>query len=231
MIKLLNVTYHYTEGKPDTPDQPIRGVENISFEIEPGEFVLLVGKTGAGKTSLFRLISLELTPKSGEIHLENFRSSTLSRRKLAAWRRRLGIVFQDMRLLADRTVLENVRLSAMCERNLPTKSKQRALRMLHMVGLSDKMHRLPNELSAGEQQRAAIARSVVNEPFVLLADEPVSHLDTETSTEIIDIFKQLNDSGTAMLIATHQPERFEAVASRTIRMGQGRMIPNERVIE
>ncbi len=215
MVKLLNVTYRYPSSG---------GVEQVSLEINSGEFILLVGKTGAGKTSLFRLISLELFPDSGEMSLEQFNSSKLKRRHLPVWRRRLGVVYQDTRLLTDRSVLDNVKLAAMCEPSLQEKPKKRAMRVLAKVGLSHKLHHSPQTLSAGEQQRAGIARAIVNKPFLLLADEPVSHLDSETSSEIIDLLSQLNRAGTAMLIATHQPERFSSLNPRTITMDQGRVI-------
>jgi cell division transport system ATP-binding protein len=215
MIKLLNVTYRY----PDSV-----GVEQVSFEINSGEFILLVGKPGAGKTSLFRLLSLELYPDSGEIRLEQFNSNNIKRRHLSTWRKRLGVVYQDTRLLTDRSVLENVKLAAMCEPSLQEKPKKRAMRVLAKVGLSHKLHHSPQTLSAGEQQRAGIARAIVNEPFLLLADEPVSHLDSETSNEIIDTLAHLNRAGTAMLIATHQPERFSSLNPRIITMDRGKVI-------
>ncbi len=215
MVKLSDVSYRYPTGN---------GVSQISFDINSGDFILLVGKTGAGKTTLFRLLSLEHYPDSGEIELEQFYSSTIKRRHLPKWRRRLGIVYQDTRLLPDRTLLENVRLSALCDNSLTASPKKRALRVLNQVGLSHKLHSAPTSLSAGEQQRAGIARAIVNEPFVLLADEPVSHLDSETSGEIIELLHHLNLSGTSMLIATHQPERFESLNPRIITLDDGRMV-------
>jgi len=219
LIKLLNVSYSYPGGK---------GVQNISFDIMNREFTLLVGKTGAGKTTLFRLISQELYPESGDIQLEwhdrFFQSSKLKRRDLPKWRRALGIVYQDDRLLQDRTVLENLKLAAMCDRSLTGSPKARALDALGLVGLLHKQHSFPSELSAGEGQRVAIARGIVNEPFALLADEPVSHLDKETSDDIIELLRGLNNAGTAMLIATHQPERFEQCKPRIIRIDAGRVV-------
>lgn len=215
MVKLSNVSYRYAVGN---------GVNRISFDIKSGEFILLVGRTGAGKTTLFRLISLELYPDSGEIELEQFNSSSIKRSQLPKWRRRLGIIYQDTRLLPDRTLLENVSLAALCDSSLRTKQKKRALRVLNQVGLSHKIHSAPTSLSAGEQQRAGIARAIVNEPFVLLADEPVSHLDSETSGEIIELLHRLNLNGTSMLIATHQPELFQHLNPRIITLSDGRMV-------
>jgi len=215
LIKLLNVDYQFNGSS---------GVSGISFEVKPSEFVLMVGKTGAGKTTLLKLISLELIPASGEIFLEKFRSSEIKPSTLPFWRRQLGIVYQDFRLLRERTALENVRLAAACERNLPNRPKKRSLKALAKVGLSHKIHSYPDELSTGEQQRITIARALVNEPFLLLADEPVSNLDEETSKEIIELLQKLNQAGTAMLVATHQPERFTPCQPRTIRIKEGRIV-------
>jgi len=214
MVKLLNVSYYY-RGE--------NGVGGITLEVAPGEFVLLTGKTGAGKTTLIKLISLELFPVTGEISLERFRSRDLKRRNLSRWRKRIGIVYQDFKLLRDRSILDNVRLAAYCETNLPGSSKTRALRALANVGLSHKLHSRPDQLSTGEQQRAAIARALVNEPFVLLADEPVSNLDGETASGIVELLQRVNQAGTAMLIATHQPERFDSCSPRVLRMERGRL--------
>lgn len=214
MVKLLNVTYRYTKNS---------GVENISFDVGIGEFVLLVGKTGAGKTTLFKLISLELAPQSGEIRLERYRTREIKPRHYPLWRRRLGIIFQDMCLLNDRSTLENVRLGAICGKNISGTPQKRALQVLGRVGMSHKIHQNAGELSAGEQQRTAIARALVNAPFLILADEPVSHLDSGTAREVIDLLSQVNAGGTALLVATHQPERFEGAATRIIVLDKGHL--------
>ena len=216
LLKLLNVTYQHNNGGG--------GVQGVSFEIEPCEFVLLVGRTGAGKTTIMRLLSMELAPMAGEISFAQYKSSAIKPKQLPCWRRRLGIVYQDFRLLKDRTALENVRLAAFCERNLPGKPRHRALKSLARMGLSHKLHCRPDELSMGEQQRTALARSLVNEPFLLLADEPVSNLDEQTAVELIEYLRRVNQAGTAMLVATHQPERFISCAPRTIRVEKGRLV-------
>ena len=214
LLKLLNVTYHHNGGG---------GVTGVSFEIESGEFILLVGKTGAGKTTIIRLISMELSPAAGEICFERFKSSGIKPKQLLQWRRRLGIVYQDFRLLRDRSALENVRLAAFCERNLPNKPRSRALKAMAKMGLSHKIHSCPDELSMGEQQRTALARALVNEPFLLLADEPISNLDEETAAELIEYLRRVNQSGTAILVATHQPERFAPCSPRMLRVEKGRL--------
>jgi len=213
MVRLLNVTYEHPGGG---------GVRGVTLELKPGELLLLVGRTGAGKTTILRLISLELRPDSGEITLERFRSSEIKPRLLPQWRRRLGIVYQDLRLLEDRTALDNVLLAAHCEPNLHEKPRERAVKVLANVGLASKIHSFPHEISAGEQQRAALARAIVNEPFVLLADEPLSHLDPATSEDIVAQLRRVNQAGTAVIVATHQPERFDILRPRIIRLEDGR---------
>jgi len=217
MIKFLNVTYRYPGGGS--------GVYELTFEVQRGEFVLVVGKTGAGKTTVFKLLSRELEPDTGEIFLDKLRSSRLRRNQLPIWRRSLGIIFQELRLLNDRSALDNVHLAAMCERNLPGKPRTRAMRAIASVGLSHKLRARPSCLSLGEQQRVAIARALVNEPFVLIADEPVSNLDSATSSEVVDVLSRVNHSGTAVIVATHQPERFASCEPRTIRIERGRIEP------
>ena len=215
IVSLKDVSYHY-------PNK--RGVEGISLSVRKGELMLIVGRTGSGKTTIYKLIAMELIPESGELSLVEMRSSRLRRKDFALWRRHLGIVFQDLRLLHDRTVLENVRLTAECETRLPSSPKSRSLRVLSKVGMAHKIQDLPSELSTGEQQRVAIARALVNEPFVLLADEPVSNLDAETSSEIIDILHHISLSGTTVLVATHQPERFARYCPRIVTVSNGNLL-------
>jgi cell division transport system ATP-binding protein len=214
LLKLLNVTYQYPTGG---------GVEGVTLEVQAGEFLLLVGKTGVGKTTILRLISLELRPQTGDVALEQYRARDIRPRNLPKWRRRLGVVYQDLRLLNDRSALENVILAAQCETNLPGKPRERAMKVLSNVGLASRLHQMPYELSAGEQQRAALARALVNEPFLLLADEPVSHLDQVTSDDIVALMRKVNLAGTAMLVSTHQPERFDALRPRVIKIESGRV--------
>jgi cell division transport system ATP-binding protein len=201
-------------------------VEGISLEIGAGEFVLLVGKTGAGKSTLLKLISLEIFPETGDIILDHHHARGLGRGQRPLWRRRLGIVHQDLRLLTDRSVLESVRLTACCESSLPGRPKSRALKVLAKVGLAHKLHCMPGEISTGEQQRAAIARALVNEPFLLLADEPVSNLDSQSAESVVEVLRRANKAGTAMLVATHQPERFADGGARVVRLDGGRVAGN-----
>jgi len=215
IVKLLNVSYDYNSN---------RGIDGISLAIRKGEFATLVGRTGSGKTTLFRIISLELFPDSGEVMLLKMKSSQIKRKKLPEWRRQLGIVFQGLQLIGDRSVLDNIRLAALCERRLSGSAKSRSLHALSQVGMAHRLHDRAAQLSTGEQQRVAIARAIVNEPFVLLADEPVSNLDAETSSEVINILQKINSAGTAVVVATHQPERFAICNPREIRLEHGKVV-------
>ncbi len=215
IVKLLNVSYNYTAR---------RGIDGVSLSVKKGEFAIVVGRTGSGKTTLFRIMSLELYPDSGEVMLSELKSSQLKRKNLPIWRRQLGIVFQGLQLIGDRSVLDNIRLAALCERRLQGSAKSRSLSALAKVGLSHRLRDKASQLSTGEQQRVAIARAIVNEPFVLLADEPVSNLDGETSSEVIDILRKINSTGTAVVVATHQPERFGECNPREIRLDQGKLV-------
>ncbi|HLU69782.1 MAG TPA: ATP-binding cassette domain-containing protein [Fibrobacteria bacterium] len=184
-------------------------LDKASFSIDPGEFVLLTGASGAGKSTILRLIYMDEAPDTGEVSIvfgdgEEYRSGKRpSRGRIQKLRRRLGIVFQDFKLLSDRTIFENVAL-ALRAANVPeARVKQRVFEVLTMVRLSAKARRFPHELSGGEQQRAAIARAMANDPEIVLADEPTGNLDSETSVEILRIFHDIHLTGVAVLMATH----------------------------
>jgi cell division transport system ATP-binding protein len=184
-------------------------LDKASFEIDPGEFVLLTGPSGAGKSTILKLIYMDASPDSGEVSVtfndgESYRSSKKpSRSRVQKLRRRLGIVFQDFKLLPDRTVFDNIALALRAADVPETRVKQRVYELLTMVRLSPKARRLPHELSGGEQQRAAIARAMANDPEIVLADEPTGNLDAETSVEILRIFHDIHLAGVAILMATH----------------------------
>ncbi len=217
LVKLRNVSFQYSPGE---------GIYGASINIARGDFVLLVGRTGSGKTTLMKLMSMELQPASGEICLLDLRSSRLKRKHYPEWRRQLGIVYQDLRLLDDRTILDNIKLVASFESRLPGSPKSRAKYILSKVRLSHKSKCYPGSLSLGEQQRVAIARALVNQPYVLLADEPTSSLDSDTAKEVIDILHEINHSGTAVVIATHQPDLFNDCHPRIFSLNDGRLSEN-----
>jgi cell division transport system ATP-binding protein len=201
MITFENVTKVYPGGW--------QALDRASFRIDPGEFVLLTGPSGAGKSTVLRLIYMDERPDSGEVTVsfgrgEEYRSSKgLSRGRVQMMRRKLGIVFQDFKLLTDRNVFENVALALRAADETEERVTRRVNEALEMVGLGPKAKRFPHELSGGEQQRAAIARAMANNPVMVLADEPTGNLDPDTSMEILRIFHDIHVAGTAVLMATH----------------------------
>ncbi|MFQ5707254.1 MAG: cell division ATP-binding protein FtsE [bacterium] len=213
MIKIHNVKMKYPNGD---------GLELVNLEIRNGDFVFLVGPTGAGKSTVFKLIYMDEFPDEGYVRVGNYNSQQVVKRDIPILRRKLGIIFQDFKLLEDRNVFENVafalRVTGVRRKNV----KKRTLRALAEVGLSHKYRKMPLELSGGEQQRVAIARAIVNEPFILLADEPTGNLDPQTSKEIIKILEKVNARGTAVLMATHNYELVNGLHKRIVRIEEGR---------
>lgn len=216
MLHFFNVSYRYNQND---------GVSQVTFSVANGEFVFLVGPSGAGKTTIFRLINLELFPQQGNIVLDTWNSIYLSKKDIPYVRRKLGIVFQDFKLLRDRSVYENVAFAMRVVGARRRKIKRRVLKVLKEVGLSHKRLKYPHELSGGEQQRVAIARALVNEPFILLADEPTGNLDKDTALEILKLLEKINSQGTAVLMATHNNHLARATQKRIIYIHQGRIVP------
>lgn len=193
----------------------------MDFSVNRGDFVFLVGPSGAGKTSVLKLIYGEERPTSGQIHVGQYNLLRMKRREVPYLRRHLGIVFQDFRLLEDRNVFENVAFPLRVTGVRMKEVKKRAMKSLAEVGLSHKRYRMPQELSGGEQQRAAIARALAHEPLVLLADEPTGNLDRDTAKEILMILQRINLRGTAILMATHNFELVKKFSHRIIRIEKG----------
>lgn len=197
-------------------------VNHISFSIQKGEFVFVVGRSGAGKTTLFRLLSKQEEPDSGSIWL-NQRNITLMPRHLSYQvQRELGFVFQDFKLIHYKTVFENVAFALEVQGKSERKIRKRVPEVLELVGLLQKRKAFPNHLSGGEQQRVAIARAIIHEPSLLIADEPTGNLDWETSSEIMALFKMINQSGTTILMATHNEEIIQKSRFRTIYLDKGK---------
>ena len=178
-------------------------LKSVSFHIRKGEFVFLTGPSGAGKTTLLKLIYMELRPTDGEVRVSGYSSAKIHHREIPYLRRRLGIIFQDFRLLKSRTARENVAFALEVTGARRDAIAAKVQRTLGAVGLAEKAERYPRELSGGEQQRVAIARALVNDPFILLADEPTGNLDTRTSLEILRVLREINTLGMAVLLATH----------------------------
>ena len=212
MIELKDVTKEYSKG--------IAALNGISLTIEQGEFVFIVGDSGSGKSTLIRLLMKELDSTSGTITVMGEELGKMKHKDIAKYRRRIGVVFQDFRLLKDRNVYENVAF-ALRVTETPTRIiKQKVPAALSLVGLAQKYKSFPKELSGGEQQRVAIARAIINEPSILLADEPTGNLDPSNSWEIMKLLEEANDRGTTVIVVTHNQEIVNAMKKRVVTMKQ-----------
>lgn len=189
---------------------------NLNFDIRDGEFVFIVGPTGSGKSTLLRLIYMDIFPNRGRVIVGHFDSKRIKKRQIPYLRRRIGVIFQDFKLLDDRNVFENVAFALYVTGAKKKEINRRVLTALAEVGLSHKKDSMLDELSGGEQQRVAIARAIVNEPFLLLADEPTGNLDPDTSLEIIELLKKINLRGTSVIMATHNYSIVEKVSDSKV---------------
>ncbi len=214
MITLSNVSVSFNYQ---------RVLDNVSLHIKPGEFVSLVGESGVGKTTIFRLIYFDLIPETGTVEIGGYDSSSISKREIPKLRRKLGIVFQDFKLLEDRNVYENVAFALQVTGTKHSEIGNRVLRALADVGLSHKRNNMPNELSGGELQRVVIARAIVNDPVVLLADEPTGNLDPSTSIEILELLQTINKDGTAVMLASHNYDLVKKSGSRVVLLKEGKL--------
>ena len=219
MITLKNVTKEYNTGNI--------GLEDVSLDIAKGEFVFIVGKSGSGKTTLMKLLQKELDVTSGQIIVNGQDYKKLTQRNLPKFRRQMGMVFQDFRLLKDRTIFENVAFAQQVVEVPHRYIKRQVENMLEMVGLKDRMNAFPNELSGGEQQRVAIARALVNHPVLLLADEPTGNLDPVTAKGIMELLSEINKSGTTVLVVTHNKELVNEMGKRVILIEDGHIEQDE----
>ena len=213
MITLKNVTKEYNKGNI--------GLEDVSLDIAKGEFVFIVGKSGSGKTTLMKLLQKELDVTSGQIIVNGQDYKKLTQRNLPKFRRQMGMVFQDFRLLKDRTIFENVAFAQQVVEVPHRYIKHQVENMLEMVGLKDRMNAFPNELSGGEQQRVAIARALVNHPVLLLADEPTGNLDSNTSLQVIKTLVHINETlNKTVVMVTHDP-KMASYGKRTLFLKDG----------
>ncbi|GCA67917.1 cell division ATP-binding protein FtsE [Mediterraneibacter butyricigenes] len=220
MIELQNVTKEYSKGNA--------ALNGVSVKIEQGEFVFVVGDSGSGKSTLIKLIMKELDPTEGTIVVNGKNLNKMKHRQIAKYRRGIGVVFQDFRLLKDRNIYENIAF-ALRVTETPTRIiKQKVPAALSLVGLAQKYKSFPKELSGGEQQRVAIARAIVNEPAILLADEPTGNLDPTNSWEIMSLLKEANERGTTVLVVTHNQEIVNEMNERVITMKQGVIVSDEK---
>ena len=220
MISLDHVTKQYkASARP--------ALDNVSVSIDKGEFVFLIGPSGSGKSTFMRLLLAEETPTSGDVRVSKFHVNKLSGRNIPKLRQVIGCVFQDFRLLQQKTVSENVAFALEVIGKSSDTIKSVVPEVLDMVGLSGKANRLPAELSGGEQQRVAIARAFVNRPLVLLADEPTGNLDPETSRDIMDLLDRINRTGTTVLMATHDHHIVDSMRQRVVELSMGRLVRDE----
>lgn len=212
-------TYKVYEG-----DTPVHALKNINLKIDKGEFAFLTGPSGAGKTTLFRLLSAYDRPSSGLIHVLNFDLNKLSPTQIPTFRRHIGVIYQDFRLLKRRTVFENVALPLEVRGDRPKQIRYAVDAILEQVGLAHKRNDRPDHLSGGEQQRVAIARALVHKPGVLIADEPTGNLDPQLSKEIISLLDKINAQGTTVFVATHDHELVKSHSRRTIEIKGGQIV-------
>ena len=198
-------------------------LRDVNIKVDKGEFVFLTGPSGAGKSTLLRLLLLEERPSEGHVVVGGRDLSELSRDKVQAYRRTVGFVFQDFKLIARKTVFENVSFALRVLGQPVEQQRRRTYQVLKWVGLQHRLNALPEELSGGEQQRVAIARALVNEPHLVLADEPTGNLDPDLSLEIMNLFRDINARGTTVLVATHDRELIKWVGRRVIQLEHGRL--------
>jgi cell division transport system ATP-binding protein len=216
MIELVHVTKTFQNSWT--------ALKDISFELEKGEFVFLIGPSGSGKSTILKTIMMEILPDEGLVKVAGFGSDCIKAREIPKLRRKLGVIFQDFKLLPDKTVYENVAF-ALEVTGAPEKSiHKKSMAALNEVGMSHKRHSFPYQLSGGEQQKSAIARALVNDPFILLADEPTGNVDPAGTLEIIQILKNINAKGTAVLMATHEHELVKKMPHRVIELEAGAII-------
>ncbi len=206
----------------------IVALEDLSFEIEKGEFVFLTGPSGAGKTTLLRLLLGEYLPTEGEIEINGEKLRQVPKKKLYLWRRKIGVVFQDYKLFADRTIGENVALPLQIRKSSSAEISAKVGETLKMVSLSERANLFPAQLSGGELQRTSLARAIITGPEVLLADEPTGNLDPQTSEEMIKLFAEINEKGTTILMATHNRAIVDSFKARVIELEKGKLIRDEK---
>ena len=213
MIELKNVSKTYKNGT--------RALQHVTLSINDGEFVFIMGKSGSGKSTLMRLLMKEIEPDEGDIDVNDVILKKLPRRYIPKYRRGIGMVFQDFRLLKDLTVFENVAFAQRVIRTPGREIKENVTEVLRKVGISSKYKALPSQLSGGEQQRVAIARAIVNKPDIILCDEPTGNLDAATANDIMALLEEINKSGTTIIVITHSNEIAKSMGKRIITLEKG----------
>lgn len=220
MIRLENVSVSFN-------NQPI--LMDVNIHIKPGEFISLVGESGVGKTTLLRLIYFDVLPNNGTVLVADYSSGKIKKREIPKLRKKVGVVFQDFKLLDDRNVYDNVSFALQVTGVKRNEIGKRVLRVLADVGLSHKRDNMPEELSGGEQQRVVFARALVNEPIILLADEPTGNLDPATAMDLLQLMKMINSRGTAVVLATHNYDLVRKAGGRIIQIKDGKISEIESI--
>lgn len=203
-------------------------LQDVSFSVEPGEFISVVGHSGAGKTTLMKMLLAEERPTSGSVFFESINVNEVPKDRLNTIRRKIGTVFQDFRLLPNKTAYENIAFALEAAGRADEEIRSDVPHVLELVDLGDKMWNFPSELSGGERQRVAIARAIVNQPDVIIADEPTGNLDPINTYEVVQILKKINDLGTTILLTTHNKGVVDSVGKRVITMDKGKIVRDDR---
>lgn len=220
MIEMHDVWKTYPNGSV--------ALQGISVRIDKGEFVYVVGPSGAGKSTFIKLMYREERPSKGSIFVNGFNIERLKERKIPLLRRQIGVVFQDFKLLPNMTVKENVAFALEVIETTPKKIRQRVAEVLDLVGLSEKANAFPNQLSGGQQQRVSIARALINNPSVIIADEPTGNLDPDTSWDIMRLFEEINNRGTTIVMATHNKEIVNTLKKRVLAVEGGQIVRDQK---
>ena len=219
MVKFENVTKKFGD---------VIALSEVSFEIQPGEFVFIIGPSGAGKSTLVKLMLRESLPSEGTIRVKDFNLHELPKKKIPEYRRQIGVVFQDFKLLCDQTVFENVALVLRVLNEVEEKIGEKVLNILDLVGLKEKANFFPSQLSGGELQRVCLARAIVGEPEIIIADEPTGNLDLGIARQIVDLLKKINENGKTVIMATHNFEIVNALGQRVIELDKGKLISDQK---
>ena len=219
MVELKNVSVTYSTG--------VDALNNVSLKVEDGEFAFVVGSSGAGKSTLIKLILKEIDATSGMVQVNNYNLNTLKKKKIPEFRRTIGFVFQDFRLIPTMTVYENIAFVLRVIDAPRRYIRKRVPYVISLVGLQDKSNSYPTQLSGGEQQRVAIARALVNDPQLIIADEPTGNIDPELSFEIVELLKGINECGTTILMVTHEHDRLRHYGGRIININSGEIVFDE----
>lgn len=219
MVLLDHVTMEYPTGT--------KALDDVSLHIKKGDFVFIVGSSGSGKTTLIKLLLKEINPTSGEITVDDTIYSKMKRKEIPMLRRKIGVVFQNFRLLKDRTVFENVAFAQQVIEKPMSEIRRQVPGTLTLVGLAGKYKQFPKELSGGEQQRVALARAIVNQPDIILADEPTGNLDPKNSLEIMTLLEEINKKGTTVVVVTHNKEIVNLMKKRVIVLKKGKIVSDE----